>query len=85
MGATQAYVKGPFVVEGMLQGGLGGLTSIGLLWLAFRFLARDAVSASDILGRAVIFLPVTLCLAIVIGGMVVGIIGSLISLGRTRV
>ena len=25
VGATQAYVKGPFVVEGMIQGGLGGL------------------------------------------------------------
>ena len=24
VGATRAYVKGPFVVEGMIQGGLGG-------------------------------------------------------------
>jgi cell division transport system permease protein len=85
VGATQSYVKGPFVVEGMLQGGLGGLASIGLLWVAFRFLARDAVAASDILGRAVIFLPLSLCLTIVVGGMTVGILGSLISLGRTRV
>src|SRR6185436_4119767 len=36
VGATQAYVRGPFVVEGMLQGGLGGLLSVALLWLAFR-------------------------------------------------
>jgi cell division transport system permease protein len=85
VGATQSYVKGPFVVEGMLQGGLGGLTSIGLLWAAFRFFARDAVAASDLLGRSVIFLPLSLSLAIVVGGMTVGIVGSLISIGRTRV
>jgi len=85
VGATQAYVKGPFVVEGMLQGGLGGLVSVGLLWVAFRMLAPDAVAASDLLGRAVVFLPASLCWAVVLGGMVVGVVGSLVSLGRSRV
>jgi cell division transport system permease protein len=85
VGATQAYVKGPFVVEGMIQGGLGGLLSVGLLWLAFRFFARDAVATSDLLGRVVVFLPANLCFAIVLGGMAVGVVGSLISLGRSRV
>jgi len=85
VGATRAYVKGPFVVEGMVQGGLGGLVSVLLLWLAFRVLAQDALAASDLLGQAALFLPVSLCVAIVAGGMLVGIVGSLVSLGRTRV
>ncbi len=85
VGATQAYVKGPFVVEGMIQGGLGGLLSVGLLWLVFRVVARDALAASDLLGRAVVFLPADLCLAIVLGGTAVGVVGSLVSLGRSRV
>jgi cell division transport system permease protein len=85
VGATQGYVKGPFVVEGMLQGGLGGLVSVGLLWLTFRVLATDALAASDLMGRAVVFLPRQLALLIVMGGMVVGIVGSLVSLGRTKV
>jgi len=85
VGATRGYVKGPFVVEGMLQGGLGGLVSVGLLWLAFRVLATDALAASDLMGRAVVFLPRRLLLLIVAGGMVVGIAGSLVSLGRSRV
>jgi cell division transport system permease protein len=85
VGATRAYVKGPFVVEGMLQGGMGGLLSVALLWVAFRVLARDALAASDLLGRAAVFLPRELCLLIVVGGMVVGVIGSLVSLGRTQV
>jgi len=85
VGATRAYVKGPFVVEGMIQGGLGGLVSVGLLWLAFRVLAQDALAASDLLGQAAVFLPLQLCVAIVVGGTLVGLVGSLVSLGRTRV
>jgi cell division transport system permease protein len=85
VGATRAYVKGPFVVEGMLQGGLGGLLSVLLLWLAFQVLATEAMAASDLMGRAVVFLPRRLTLFIVTGGMLVGVAGSLISLGRTKV
>jgi hypothetical protein len=47
--------------------------------------ARDALAASDLMGRAVVFLPASVCLAIVAGGMLVGVVGSLISLGRTQV
>jgi cell division transport system permease protein len=85
VGATQVYVRGPFVFEGMIQGGLGGLLSVGLLWVTFRVAARDAVAASDLLGRAAVALPIELCLAIVLGGIAVGLLGSLLSLGRTRV
>lgn len=85
VGATRAYVKGPFVLEGMLQGGLGGLLSVLLLWVAFHVFAADALAASDLLGRTVVFLPADLCLLIVVGGMVVGVAGSLVSLGRLRV
>jgi cell division transport system permease protein len=85
VGATRSYVKGPFVLEGMIQGGLGGLVSVLLLWVSFRLFAADAVGASDLLGRAVVFLPAELCLLIVVGGMGVGVVGSLVSLGRLRV
>ena len=85
VGATQAYVRGPFVVEGMIQGGLGGLLSVGLLWLGFRVLAKDALAASDLLGRTALSLPTDVCLALVLGGMAVGVVGSLVSLGRTQV
>lgn len=85
VGATRGYVKGPFVFEGMIQGGLGGLVSVALLWVAFRVFAADALGASDLLGRAVVFLPADLCLMIVVGGMGVGVVGSLVSLGRLKV
>jgi len=85
VGATQAYVRGPFIVEGMLQGGLGGLVSVALLWLAFQVAARDAVASSDLLGRAAVILPQEICLGLVLGGMLVGILGSALSLGRSQV
>jgi cell division transport system permease protein len=84
VGATRAYVKGPFVVEGMIQGGLGGLLAAGLLWLALRWLARD-LSSSELLGRAALTLPTGIAVALVAGGMVVGVAGSLVSLRRVRV
>ncbi|PYQ25075.1 MAG: hypothetical protein DMF79_00155 [Acidobacteria bacterium] len=85
VGATQAYVKGPFVTEGMIQGGLGGLLSVGLLWLAVRWLTQGLAAGSDLLGRAPIGLPSGLPAMLVVGGMVVGVVGSLVSLRRVRV
>ncbi len=85
VGATQAYVKGPFVTEGMIQGGLGGLLSVALLWLAVRWLTQGLAAGSDLLGRAPIGLPPGLPAMLVLGGMVVGVVGSLVSLRRVRV
>jgi cell division transport system permease protein len=84
VGATPAYVKGPFVVEGMLQGAFGGLLAVGLLWVAFQVVARDAVAGSELVANASLTLPAAICLAVVLGGMAVGIVGSLVSIGRLR-
>ena len=84
VGATRAYVKGPFVVEGMLQGGLGGSLAAGLLWLTLRWLARD-LATSELLGTTAFALPTEITMALVFGGMAVGIVGSLVSLRRVRV
>ncbi len=43
------------------------------------------VTASEVLGRASITLPAGIGPLLVVGGMVVGVAGSLISLGRLRV
>jgi len=84
VGATNSYVRGPFVVEGMLLGGMGGLVSVGLLWLAFHLFVRDALATSDLLGRATAAVPEPLGIGLVGGGMLVGLVGSLVSLGRSR-
>jgi len=81
VGAPRAYVRGPFIMEGTLQGGLGAL--VALVTLAVVFLAlrgRYLVPlASAINLSAVQFLSVELCLVLVAGGMVVGCIGGLVA------
>jgi cell division transport system permease protein len=84
VGASPAYVKGPFVLEGMIQGGLGGVLALALLWGIFQMLSRDVLATSDLLGRTAIVLPPTLAALIVLGGTLVGLTGSLVSLGRSR-
>ena len=84
VGATQAYVKGPFVAEGMIQGGLGGLVAVLLLWGALAWLSRDLAS-SDFLGRTAFALPAGVAAALVVGGMAVGVVGSMVSHSRLNV
>jgi len=84
VGATRAYVKGPFVVEGMIQGGLGGLVAVLLLWAALHWLSRD-ISSSELIGSAAFAVPTAISWSLVGGGMIVGIVGSLVSLRRVRV
>ena len=42
VGAPIAYIKGPFVVEGLIQGGVGALVALVLLWILF-LVARSRV------------------------------------------
>jgi cell division transport system permease protein len=84
VGATRAYVKGPFVAEGVIQGGLGGLAAAALLWAALAWLSRGLAS-SDLLARTAFSVPPGVTLLLVAGGMVVGLIGSLLSLARLKV
>lgn len=81
VGAPQAYVRGPFVMEGVLQGGIGAL--IALVALAAAFLAlrgRYLVPlAAAINVSSIHFLPAWLCVALVVGGMAVGCLGGLVA------
>lgn len=86
VGAPQAYIRGPFVMEGLLQGGLGALVALVVLGTVFfalraRYLAPLASALSL---SAVHFLPVGLCLLVVAGGMVVGCVGGLVAARLTE-
>ena len=81
VGAPQAYVRGPFVMEGVLQGGIGALVALAG---ARRGVLRAARALSAAAGggaqRLVVhFLPVELCVLLVAGGMAVGCLGGLVA------
>lgn len=80
VGAPLAYVRGPFVVEGILQGGLGAILAIVLLWLVFVTVnARYGAGAAQTIGLgAITFLPLSLSLLIIAGGMLLGCLGGLV-------
>ncbi len=79
VGAPFAYIRGPFVAEGLLQGGAGALLAMTLLWLVFLAgRARLGQLATEGLGVGLTFMPVGLWLLLLGGGMLLGCIGGLV-------
>ena len=81
VGAPQAYIRGPFVMEGLLQGGTGALLAVAALSAGFAIVrARYLLPlASAIDMSSIRFLPVGLCVVLVAGGMVVGCVGGVVA------
>jgi cell division transport system permease protein len=81
VGAPNAYVRGPFIMEGLLQGGIGALVALLALGVAFLGMrARYLVPLASALNLSSIrFLPIELCLVLILGGMAVGCLGGLVA------
>jgi cell division transport system permease protein len=77
VGASNWFVRGPFLVEGALKGLLGGAVAIGLCWLAF-VLVRENTG----LFSGLVFFPRQYLLVILGFGTAIGLGGSLVSVGR---
>ena len=78
VGSPVAFIRGPFIAEGFLQGGLGALLAIALLWAGFA-IARAwwGGDLSVMLDGAVLqFLPVRTVGLLVAGAMFVGAAGG---------
>ncbi|PYR72560.1 MAG: hypothetical protein DMF86_23255 [Acidobacteria bacterium] len=80
VGAPFAYIRGPFVVEGLLQGGLGALGAIIALLASFAVLRLRLGSfvAEAVGAPGVAFVPATLLVLLVLGGMGLGCFGGYI-------
>lgn len=78
VGSPVSFIRGPFVAEGFLQGGLGALIALVLLWVGFA-VARawwGGPLASMMDGAALHFLPPGTAALLVAGGMLVGALGG---------
>lgn len=78
VGATNWFVRGPFLLEGALKGLLGGLLSLVLCYAGY-ILFRD--NSGGTLSGLVFFGPEQMVL-IIIFGVLLGLGGSLVSVGR---
>lgn len=75
VGATDGYVRRPFLIEGFAKGVLGGLLALALTWLAIRLVG-------GYLSFETAFFDKNLALAGVLGGAMLGLLGSAFSVGR---
>lgn len=82
-GATDGYVRNPFVVEGAAQAIAAAVVALLLLLIAY-LAVRGHVQAtlSAIVGVKPVFLEPLVMLAVVLGGGVMGALGSALSLRR---
>jgi cell division transport system permease protein len=78
VGATNWFIRGPFLLEGALKGLLGGLLSLVLCYAGY-VLFRD--NSGGTLSGLIFFEPLQMLLIIVFG-VLLGLGGSLVSVGR---
>jgi cell division transport system permease protein len=80
VGAPFAYIRGPFIAEGVLQGGAGALVALAMLWAVFvAGRARFGQLAAEGLGiGALTFLPAELWVMLLLGGVLLGCLGGLL-------
>ncbi len=80
VGAPFAYIRGPFIAEGLLQGGLGAIAAIVLLLVTFGAIRmRFGTALGDAVGlTGVAFVPTQLLLLLVVGGMALGCLGGFV-------
>lgn len=86
VGAPSIYIRGPFVMEGILQGGIGALVALLALGAAFALVRARylGVLASTMNLSAVRFLPAELWVSLIVGGMAVGCVGGLVAAWNGR-
>jgi cell division transport system permease protein len=86
VGAPLAYIRGPCVIEGLLQGGAGAIAAVAILWVTFAIVrSREAPMMAGAMDASTVrFLSVSMCAALLAGGMIIGCIGGLIAARSTR-
>lgn len=80
VGAPFAYIRGPFIAEGLLQGGMGAILAVGALLLTFAAIrARYGAVIGDAVGlTGVAFVPTQVLVLLVFGGMALGCLGGFV-------
>ncbi len=74
VGATDGFIRRPFLIEGFFKGILGGAVALFGTWLASTLISRAFIATA--------FFPASVAALGVVGGAVIGVLGSAISVGR---
>jgi cell division transport system permease protein len=82
VGATNSFVKTPFLIEGSIQGFLGGAGALMVLFVLHLALLYKADISIGFATLDVIFLSPRFALFLVLLSTMIGFVGSMVSLGR---
>lgn len=74
VGATDMFIRLPFLIDGLVKGVLGGLLALVFVWAANR-VVNEYFIQTVFFNREMIFVGV-------VGGALMGVMGSLVSVGR---
>ncbi len=74
VGATDMFIRLPFLIDGLVKGVLGGLLALVFVWAANR-VVNEYFIQTIFFDREMIFVGI-------VGGALMGVMGSLVSVGR---
>jgi cell division transport system permease protein len=74
VGATDGFIRRPFLLEGLSKGVLGGMLALGLTYLAHSLISRTLVVTR--------FFDERIIIAGLVFGALIGLLGSAVSVGR---
>jgi len=74
VGATDMFIRLPFLLDGLVKGAIGGILAVLFTWVAHRTV-NEYFLRTVFFDRELIFLGI-------IGGATIGVMGSLVSVGR---
>lgn len=82
VGATPWFIRLPMLIEGVLHGIAGGVLASALLGVVGHYVARLTAQVPLIAANTAPMDPLRIALALIVGGVVLGAVGSLLSVRR---
>jgi cell division transport system permease protein len=82
VGATDWFVKAPFLLEGLIQGILSGIVAILALFSVYLLLSAKKMHFLGLVVLDFVFIPNEYVLSILLISVALGLIGSFIAVGR---
>jgi cell division transport system permease protein len=74
VGATDAFIRRPFLIEGFIKGVLGGMLALLMTWIASRVISQYFIQTE--------YFDLRLASLGLLGGALIGVMGSALSVGR---
>lgn len=82
VGATDGFVKMPFIIEGAIQGMISGLFALLILYLVYSVFSIKTIRLFGLPVLEIVFLPGKYVILLVFLSLFLGLTGGLIAIGR---